>query len=173
MKTTLLLFGILAATLSLHAENFSYTDYIKVDHSQAVHKQVTQRIPYQECWDEHVPVYRDERRHSSQEGMVGSIIGGVAGGVLGHQIGKGRGNDAATIGGAIIGTLVGHNLSNRALTKEVVTYQPQRQCVTKYKKIREEKLIGYKNIGWYKGEKIVKFSEHKLHRIPVTVTIHY
>lgn len=177
MKTKMILLGLIAAALSLQAGSFSYTDYIKVDRSKAMHKKVTKRVPYQECWDEQVPVRNRYKRHSSYDNTVGSLIGGVAGGILGHQVGGGSGKTAATVGGAIIGTLVGHNLSNRdrdyRQNRDVVTYKTQRQCVTRYKESTKKKFIGFKNIGWYKGEKIVKVSDRKLRRIPVTVTINY
>jgi len=177
MKTKMILAGLIAAALSLQAQSFSYTDYIKVDKSKPMHKQVTKRIPYQECWDEQVPIYERLKRHSSHDNTVGSLIGGVAGGILGHQIGGGSGKTAATVGGAIIGTLVGHNLSNRdrdhRYENDVVTYRTKRQCVTRYKESVEEKFVGFKNVGFYKGQKIVTFSDHKIHRIPVTVTINY
>lgn len=175
MKTKTIILGLVATALSLQAQSFSYTDYIKVERSKAMHKQVTKRIPYQECWDEQVPVRERYKRHSDYDNTLGSLIGGVAGGILGHQVGGGSGKTAATVGGAIIGTLVGHNLSHRDYRhdNDVVTYRTKRQCVTRYKESTEEKFIGFKNVGFYKGEKIVKVSEHKLHRIPVTVTISY
>ena len=165
-----IVFSLLSLGLvSLMAESINFSDSIPVIKSEPVYKTVTKRTPYQECWDEQVPVSSS----SSGDETVGALIGGVAGGILGHQVGGGSGKTAATVGGAIIGTLVGKNLASRGNSGSTTTYQTQRKCVTKYNETEEEKFIGYKNIGNYKGKTIIKYSDHPLQRIKLFVSVSY
>ncbi len=157
---------LILSSISLMAESISFNDSIPVINSEPVYKMVTTRTPYQECWNEQVPV-----SNGTNSGTLGALIGGVAGGIIGHQVGGGGGKTAATVGGAIIGTLVGKNLSNN--NEGVTTYKTQRKCVTKYNEKEEEKFIGYKNIGNYKGRTIIKYSDRPLNRIRLRVTISY
>ncbi len=176
-KVTLSIISLIIATLALQANSFDTTEYVKVTKSKAKYENVIRREPYQECWDERVPVRRNHhRRHSNTDGF-GTLIGGVAGGILGNQIGKGRGKTVATIGGALIGSIVGNNLSQRDSydgdSYEYTTYETRRRCTTHYDEKSEKKFVGYKNIGFYKGRKIVKYSQRKLDYIPVTITVSY
>jgi len=167
-KITLLL---TTAILALQANSFTITDEVRVTSSTPAYKTITKRIPYQECWDENVPVQRSNGYSDSYP--IGTIIGGVAGGVIGHQIGGGRGKDLATVGGAIIGSLVGHNLSRQKRRNSYTTYETRQRCVTRYSENEEEKFIGYKNIGYYKGKRIVKISNRRLRYIPINIRINY
>lgn len=170
-KITLLL---TTALLALQAGSFTITDEVKVKRSKPVYKTITKRIPYQECWNEEVPVRRYNNTYESSSNPLGVIIGGVAGGILGNQVGGGRGKDLATVGGALIGSFVGHNLSQRNNRRESYTsYETQRRCTTRYNTSEKEKFIGYKNVGFYKGKKIVKISNRKLNYIPINIRINY
>ena len=165
-----ILIGVISFSLvSLFAESISFVDSIPVIKSEPVYRTVTKRTPYQECWDEQVPVSSS----GSSDSTVGALIGGVAGGILGHQVGGGSGKTAATVGGAIIGTLVGKNLAERGNNGRTTTYQTQRKCVTKYNETQEEKFVGYKNIGNYKGKTNIKYSNEPLNRIRVSVVVNY
>ena len=108
MKKSFILISVIAFCTSLFAETISYGDSVRVIKSSPEYRTVTTRTPYQECWDEQVPV---NSNNNVANNNVGALIGGVAGGILGHQVGGGSGKTAATVGGAIIGTLVGKNLS--------------------------------------------------------------
>ena len=167
MKKTVCML-LTAGLVSLMAESINFSDSIPVIKSEPVYKVVTKRTPYQECWDEQVPV-----TSNNNDDTVGALIGGVAGGILGHQVGGGSGKTAATVGGAIIGTLVGKNLASRGNSGSTTTYKTQRKCVTKYNETEEEKFIGYKNIGNYKGKTIIKYSDHPLQRIKLFVSVSY
>jgi len=161
--------SILIAPLMLMAESIQFSDSIPVIKSEPVYKVVTKRTPYQECWDEQVPVSSGTTNNDT----IGALIGGVAGGILGHQVGGGHGKDVATVGGAIIGTLVGKNLADQGNNNAGVTYRTQRKCVTKYNETEEERFIGYKNVGNYKGKTIIKYSNKPLSRIRLLVRISY
>ena len=162
--------------IALQAESFTITDRVRVSQSEPAYQNITKRIPYQECWDEQIPV-RHGGSGGNNQNVIGTIIGGAGGGVLGHQIGGGTGKTAATIGGAIIGSLlggkyIGDGSQNRS-EDPYTTYETKRRCNTKYSEQKESKFIGYKNIAHYKGETIIKISQRKLRYIPVTVTVSY
>ncbi len=168
---SLFLFGNL-----LFAESITFTDSVRVIQSEPVYRTVVKRKPYQECWEEEVPVsYNEDYYERDDSSNVGALIGGAAGGILGHQIGKGHGKDAATIGGAIIGTLIGQNMAKtpRYHNEPRERYKIVRRCKTKYIENEEERITRYKNIAIYKGHRIVKYSTRPLRRIPITVTIRY
>ncbi len=156
----------------LHAETLQFTEYLSVSSSTPEYQTVQERVPYQECYDEQVPV---ARANSGTNNVGGSILGGAIGGVIGHQIGAGKGNDIATVGGAILGTIVGGNtIGANQQQYNQPQYQTRRNCVTKYRQsASQRRFVGYKNIAYYKGKKIVKYTNEKLTSIPVTVTIDY
>ena len=170
----LIALGFLA--ILAQANSFTTTNYVKVEHSKAKYENVTRRTPYEECWDERVPVQRNRYGRDHRRDGFGTLIGGVAGGILGNQVGRGRGKTIATIGGALIGSLVGNNLSQKDYNDNsysYTTYETKRRCTTHYNEIRERKFVGYKNVGFFKGHKIIKFSQEKLNYIPVTITVSY
>jgi uncharacterized protein YcfJ len=162
------------ASFALQANAFTITEKARVIQSKPVYKTVIKRVPYQECWNEEVPVRRNSSHYNNSQNPLGLIIGGIAGGVIGHQVGKGRGKDIATVGGALIGTMVGHNLSRRGQNRNsYVTYETRQRCTTSYHESTEERFIGYKNIAKYKGRRIVKISPRKLRYIPIDITMRY
>ena len=175
-KLTLGFIAVSLATLMAQAGSFSTTQYVRVEKSKPKYENVIRRTPYEECWDERVPVRQNRQRRGSRTDGFGTLIGGVAGGIIGNQVGRGRGRTIATIGGALIGSLVGNNLSQRDYNDNsysYTTYKTRRRCTTHYNEKRERKFVGYKNIGFFKGHKIVSFSQEKLNYIPVTVTVSY
>lgn len=173
-KLTLGFITLILVTFAANAGSFSTTQYIEVEKSKPKYKNITHRTPYQECWNERVAVRRQGHRRENSNDAVSTLVGGLAGGVLGNQVGKGRGNTLATIGGALVGSLVGNNLSNNNHNNNsYTTYETQRRCATHYNERREKKFIGYKNIGFFRGHKIVKFSQKRLNYIPVTITVSY
>jgi len=193
MKKSLWIVPFLA-TVSLYAGSIQYTAYARVTSSVPEYENVIERTPHEECWTEDVPVTYYETYDAPQQysysnphrgdTTAGAIIGGVAGGVLGHQIGKGRGKDVATVAGAVLGTLAGQNMAQgsrrggytaysepRRVAK--TRYERKRRCNTTYTEREVRSFKGYKNIAWYKGKKIVKYSDRKLKRIPLTITVTY
>ncbi|MFK5881236.1 MAG: glycine zipper 2TM domain-containing protein [Sulfurospirillum sp.] len=175
-KITLGFATFILVTLTAQAASFTTTQYVKVQKSKAKYENVIRRTPYEECWDERVPIKKNHHRRDRNYDGFGTLIGGVAGGIIGNQVGKGRGKTVATIGGALIGSLVGNNLSHRNYDNNsysYTTYETRRRCTTHYNERRERKFVGYKNIGFFKGRKIVKCSSEKLDYIPVTITVEY
>ena len=160
-----ILFVPILAAMSLFGGSFSWHESIRVVRSKPVYRMVTIRTPYQVCRWQRVPVYRNEL-----DAPAAALIGSLAGGVLGHQIGKGHGRDAATIGGAIVGALAGANIAEQ---HRRVSYRKRRICENRYEERRERRLVRYKNIAWYNGHKIVKYSERPLRWIDVKVRVEY
>ena len=146
----------------------SYTKEVilEVQNSIPQYKTITVRTPYQDCWDEEVPVKVDDGNI-----MMGALIGGIAGGILGHQVGGGSGKDAATAGGAFLGTIIGSKLAQNQNPE--VRYQTQRKCVTRYDEKRTDRFINYKNIAYYNGQTIIRYSERPLKKIRLHVSVNY
>jgi len=163
MKKIFWMSVLTAATL--FAGSLSWDESVRVERSKPVFRNVTIRTPYQACWDQRVPVYRNE-----MDVPAAALIGGVAGGVLGHQIGRGKGREAATMGGAVVGALMGADIAQR---HRRINYRKRRLCETRYDEHRERRLVHYKNIAWYKGHRIVKLSRHPLRRIHLHITMEY
>ncbi len=162
----ILIFGLcIIIPASIWADSLSFRQKVRVIKSTPEYRTVTKRIPYQECWDEQVPV------NQNGDGTVGALIGGVAGGILGHQIGGGSGKTAATVGGAIIGTLVGKNLAENS--NSAPRYKTQRKCVTKYEERTSDKFVGYRNIARYRGRTITKYSNKPLRFINLNIKVTY
>ncbi len=183
MKLKIIALGILTSGVIGCAQNYNtygqnsydespsnHTQYVKVVASNPVYENVVQRVPYEECKTVNVPVQNNT--NSDIENGLGALLGGVAGGILGHQIGGGNGKTVATIGGAIIGSAIGNNISKNHKNGNVY-YERKRICEQKYKENTRRVLSGYNNIGYYNGQKIVKFSQRRLINIPVTISISY
>ncbi len=152
------------ATGLLVAESFTFSEYVPVEKSQEIYRIVTKRVPYEECWEEKVPL-----NQQSNEGL-GTLLGGVAGGILGNQVGKGSGKTAATIGGAIVGSMVGRSLSQK--NENSKEYKVVKRCRTKYQESKE-RIIEYKNIAKFHGQEVVKYSSKPLEYIPIRVRVEY
>lgn len=163
MKKISLVLALLL-TSSLFAQTITYIEYLPVYKYEKTFRLITKRVPYQECWEEEVPISQ-----SSSDGSIGALIGGVAGGIIGNQIGKGSGKTAATIGGAIVGTIVGKNLSQREASPG---YKIVKRCRKRYKE-SHERIVEYKNYASFNGQEIVKYSNTPLKEIKVRVTIEY
>lgn len=175
-----IIFGFLATTTLLFANGYDYfedsnhqtsaTEYVRVIKTEPIYENINEKIPFQECKDERVRVEQGYDDPISEN--IGTLIGGIAGGILGHQIGGGSGKTVATIGGAILGSAVGTNLSKGQRVRHD-SYDTVRRCSTKYRYSSKRVLSGYNNIGYYKGQKIVKFANERLRNIPVTITLNY
>ncbi len=141
-------------------------EHVRVVKVSPVYENIIEKHPYEQCRYVNVPLHS----HRNTE-VIGSVLGGAAGGVVGHQFGKGRGKTAATIGGAILGTVIGNNMSRHE--RYPARYEKRRECNTNYRQVSKRVVTGYNNIGYYRGQKIVKFSDRRLRTIPVTVSISY
>jgi len=159
-----ILLGSLMTAVTLFGATMSWQKRIGVTRSVPVYRTVTIRTPYQVCRNRCVRVCPDGAVPAA------AVLGAVGGGVLGHQIGNGHGKEAATIGGAVIGALVG---SQMVLQNGRSACLRRRVCTTHYTRRTERRLVRYKNIAWYRGRKIVKYSRRPLRYLYVTVTAAY
>ncbi|MCH9812556.1 MAG: glycine zipper 2TM domain-containing protein [Epsilonproteobacteria bacterium] len=156
----------------LSAEEIGFVEYVNVVSTEPVYENVISNVPHQECFDKQVPVTYRHQAAQSSHANAGALIGGVTGGLIGKQVS--HGDPAAMIGGAVLGTLVGHNAArSEPEDYQTTQYETRRHCTTHYTQRSERRFIGYEHIAYYKGRKIVKYSDEKLSSIPVSVTISY
>lgn len=177
MKLKLLVLSLTSASL-LCAQSYtddSHVEYVKVVKNIPVYENQRVSEPYEECHYENVPIHSRRGSGDVIGNNVGTVLGGVAGGVLGHQVGGGHGKTVATVGGAILGSIIGNNVSHRddRYRDDVARYEKRRVCEKRYRDSTKRVLSGYDNIGYFKGQKITKFSPEALREIPVTTTISY
>jgi len=92
-----------------------------------------------------VVVYEDYEHYNNYNGI---IIGGVLGGIIGNSIDSNH-NVPLTIGGTVVGAVIGSELSHN--------YNRHRYV--------EKELVGYKNIAFYRGKKIVEITDRPLRKI--------
>ncbi|WP_457606635.1 glycine zipper 2TM domain-containing protein [Nitratifractor sp.] len=164
MKKILIL--SMSAGFALFGKSLHWQESVPVVKTVPIYRMVTIRTPYEECYTRRMPVVYN----NGMDVPVASLIGAAAGGVIGHQFGRGHGKEAATIGGAVVGALFGSNLAEQ--NRRVVT-RKRRICETHYREHRERRLVRYKNIAWYRGQKIVKWSREPLRRIRLSITASY
>jgi len=158
-----------------HAKSFVKTKYIKVTKRYKVTKWRTKEVPYRSCYYESVPVRYTEYVDVYEKNQGAPLLGAVVGGVIGHQFGGGRGKDLATAVGAIAGgALANKQYGSRHYKKPVrrTRYEQRRVC-HRYYKTKRYRVTRWKNIGYYKGRRIVKVSKHRLRRIPLKVRVSY
>ena len=102
------------------------------------YRTVTNKTPYQQCYEVEVPVYGDVGGSRTEDIIGGAIIGGI----IGNQIGDSKGNGAA---GAVIGGLIGNNAGKK---QGVVGYRKENRCETKYNYTTEE-VYSHSTITFY------------------------
>lgn len=165
MKKLLLAVTLLlsTATMAHSSHNYSHNDHnrysevqpahnihkkknhrlVKVVHSRPIYKEV---ITYREC--------RPNRNEHQIDGHKAAIIGGVVGGIIGNRVSS-KHKVPHTIGGAVTGAVIGATLNKH------------RQREPKYCKHVEQRLVGYKNVAYWHGKKIVSISDRPLRKIRV------
>lgn len=115
---------------------------------------------------EHIPIYESKpvtktvKKCDNNQNIAGTVIGAVGGGLIGNQFGGGSGKKLATVGGAIAGGIVGNKIEDEIKNGE---------CKYKEETIFEDVLVGYKNVGYYKGKKYIKNTEKKQPKIIIQV----
>jgi uncharacterized protein YcfJ len=106
------------------------------------YRTVTNKTPYQQCYEVEVPVYGDVGGSRTEDIIGGAIIGGI----IGNQIGDSKGNGAA---GAVIGGLIGNNAGKK---QGVVGYRKENRCETKYNYTTEE-VYSHSTVTFYDNGK--------------------
>ncbi|CZE48710.1 glycine zipper 2TM domain-containing protein [Campylobacter geochelonis] len=97
--------------------------------------------------------------NSATDNIIGTVVGAVGGGVLGNKIGGGTGKTMATIAGSVLGGYAGNKVEG-SIKKDSGCYYVNE---TKEQKV----LVGYKNIGYYKGKQYSKITEAKQNKIKI------
>lgn len=115
--------------------------FVKVVKSRPLYEEV---VVYEAC----------APRRSGGLSRQGAVIGAVVGALVGERMGE-RHKVPHIIGGAVTGGVIGSAIGRRG--------EPgQRYC-----KKTERRLVGYKNIAYWHGKKIVEVSRRPLKRIAV------
>lgn len=182
---------------SLFAQGINIEMDVAVTKTEAMYETVIDKIPFQHCWDEKIPITRKNRTNllgaligggvgrnvgkgkgkdaATVAGtLIGSgakskdeIFGGILGGLVGRKIGKGKGKDAATV----LGTLLGSKMSKKR--QDTGQYRYEKRCETRYREEKRKVLVGYTLRGTFMGKPIAKFSSVKQSSIRVTVNASY
>jgi len=122
-------------------------DYAEVISAQPIYKNVTRRVPQQQCWQESVPQHYDTRSQSSTGAILGSLIGAAIGNEVGHRK---RNKQVGAVAGAILGASVGRDLS-RQHDERSVRYVTEERCAVRYETHHEPELAGYNVTYRYQG----------------------
>lgn len=115
--------------------------FVKVAQSRPIYKEVT---VYREC----------PSRLSRHHNRDGAVIGAVVGGLIGNSV-PAKHKLPHVIGGAVTGAIVG----------SAITAHPQRR--QRLCQHTEQQLVGYRNIAYWRGQKIIQISDRPLNRIQV------
>ncbi len=156
---------ITTGLIVLSTTSLAFTDKAEVLDIEKVFKTQTYQTPYEECWNEEVPVYSQE----SDNSYTDEIFGGILGGVVGNQLGGGRGNKAMTVAGTLLGASIASD-NSRTNSRKVVSYRQVKHCETKYKQTRKESVDYYLVTAKYNDREFT-FKSNTLPGSTVKVTI--
>jgi uncharacterized protein YcfJ len=113
---------------------------------QPVVRIVTERVPFESCYDERVRV--DERGRRS---ATPALLGGVLGGTLGGALGNGSGHQGVIAGaGALLGASVGNDIARNRQTQGDY-YITEQRCSVEYERREREEITGYRVSYQYDG----------------------
>ena len=115
-----------------------------------------ERIPYEHCYTEELPIYTDQRHPSHTR----EIVGGILGGVIGNQFGRGRAKPVTTAAGTLLGASIAHD-TRPPKGGEVVGYRQVERCETRYRLEEQEVVDHYLVTVHYNGRKRIFESDSK------------
>ncbi|MEA1915094.1 MAG: glycine zipper 2TM domain-containing protein [Campylobacterota bacterium] len=163
MKTKILMALAILAT-------FANAEMIRVTESVAISKPYTKKVKTGEnCYEQTIEQYVNCGGRDTNSIGIDTIIGATLGVVIGHQVGGGSGRDAAKILGGLGGGYIANQQRNQEKCK---TYNQVTKCDPVYEYITEERVIGYKNCAFYKGQKVCKESSSPLEYLNVSQKIY-
>lgn len=137
------LFTTIVAGLTLIAS----TAYAKDNTIQDHYKTVTNKVPYQQCFEVDVPIYGKVGGGAS----AGDVLGGM---IIGGLIGKGAtGKDNGAAAGAVIGGMIAADKNQGQ--QGIVGYRQETRCETKYNYSTEEVYSHSTITFWDNGKKYV------------------
>lgn len=159
--TSLLAFGAFAG-------QYSYSEQIRVTHSEPIYENVTKRVPQRLCEPQRLPGSYAPGYPGDNDVGLDTVIGAVVGVALGNQVSKGHGRQVAKVLGGIAGAAIANDMRHRPHHD----YEQQR-CETRYRVVTERVITGYRNVARYHGEKIVKISNRPLRYIVLKHKVYY
>jgi len=164
--------GILVLSSMLFGESIRFYEYVTVEKSTPIYKNITKKMPYTETYTEMVQkeVSCGNQPDTNSLGLD-TLLGATLGVIVGHQIGSGNGKVAAKIIGGLGGGYIANNMRDGGET--CIIEEAVDKTVTKYEVTTEKRLVGYKNIAYYNDQRIVKKSDRKLNEIRLNLTIKY
>lgn len=122
----------------------SKSRFVPVVKSEPIYEEV---VTYRRC-RVHGSAYPEAYHHQ------GALIGGLIGGIIGHNLDT-HNRGPATVGGAVAGAIIGSHIARN-----------RHSDITQCRHI-ETQIVGYRNIAYWHGGKIVEISERPLHRIRI------
>ncbi|MCJ8344911.1 glycine zipper 2TM domain-containing protein [bacterium] len=182
---------------SLHAQSINIEMEAAVSKTVAVYETVIDRVPFEHCWEEKIPITRKNRtnlfgallgggigrnigkgRGKDAATVAGTLIGsgaktrdevfgGILGGLVGRKIGKGKGRDAATV----LGTLLGSKMAKKK--QDTGQYRYEKRCESRFTEEKRKVLVGYTLHAQFMGKAITKFSNVKQSSIRISVNASY
>lgn len=159
---------IITLTIIATASSALAAQRVKVTQSTPIVKPFAQKVEVgKQCYEDTVEVATDCASDTNSIGLD-TIIGGVAGVVLGNQIGKGTGRDVAKILGGI-GGAVGANALRGA--KQCKHYKTEQRCEPRYEYRTEERVVGYNNCAYFKGQEYCIQTPNKLDYIKIEESV--
>ena len=122
--------------------------YAKVIESRPIYSIVEVSMPYQDCWNEEVPVRSRHQSESRTPAIIGTIIGGAIGNAVGH-------NKSNKRVGTVVGAVLGHSIGRDIVSgngRDSHYYEVVQRCETAYDYREEERLVGYQVRYRFHGE---------------------
>jgi len=170
---------------------------LPVSSHEAIYETVFEKVPYEHCWEEKIPVRKASSVNptgailggllGSQIGkgrgkdaamIVGTLLGsgprtkdeffgGVLGGVAGKQFGKGKGKDAAIVAGTILGSSMSSDRNHLDI------YRKEQRCETRYREIKKKVLSGYIHTVEFMGRKFEQFYSQKKETVNLNLSLNF
>lgn len=130
------------------------TDTAKVINVTPVTRDITQRVPVENCWQERVryeaPTHQPYQ--SATPVLLGGLIGAAIGNSLGHSHHK-TNRDIKTVAGGLLGASIGSDIARRQNSAPGrVEYRNEERCEVSYDTRHEQQIIGYDVTYRYHGE---------------------
>lgn len=135
--------------LTINVDGAKITDFYQ-------NQTVFEKIPYQNCTTQKVPIYGKIQSQPD----VGAVVGGaVLGGIIGKAVTK---KDRGAAFGAFVGGALANENQKTKTTTGIVGYENRRRCQTKFKNSpKEEVVYSYSTITFNIDgkEQIVEFQK--------------
>tara|TARA_R110002110_G_scaffold92394_2_gene241115 strand:- start:603 stop:1112 length:510 start_codon:yes stop_codon:yes gene_type:complete len=136
MKRLMVLASMVLVSASALAENNVSYEYADVIDSTPIVKNIRVSSPREECWDESVTHYRENK--SGVSTVVGAVLGGAVGNAVGHN--KSNKKVGAVVG-AVLGGTIGNAVAKDRGGNRYTRTEEVCRVVNDYRE--EERIVGY------------------------------